>query len=68
MATLNKLFTKYKVPATVRKFLKKRVQEQVKFDPFATQKERERAVIEEYLAELQSEKDNIVSQIEEGLA
>lgn len=46
-------------------YLSKKVKKQAKVDPFATQAQRERTVVQEYLADMQTEKDNILTQIKE---
>ncbi len=64
--SLIKLLKKHGVSAPEITLLKRRAEEQVKVDPFATKRERERAVIEEYLTELQSERENILTQVQGG--
>ena len=62
--SLTKLLKKHGLSAPEISLLKRRAEDQVKVDPFATKKARERAVIEEYLTELQSERENILTQVQ----
>lgn len=64
--SLTKLLKKHGLSAPEITLLKRRTEEQVKVDPFATKKEREKVVVEEYLTEMQSEKENILTQIQGG--
>ena len=66
--SLTKILKKHGLSAPEINLLKKRAEDQVKVDPFATKKERERAVVEEYLTEMQLEKENILSQIQGGVS
>ena len=64
--SLIRLLKKHGLSTPEITLLKKRAEDQVKVDPFATKKARERAVVEEYLTELQSERENILTQVQGG--
>ena len=60
---IKELMQKYEFSAEEIIYINNKIRHQAKVDPFASKKNRAKTVIKEYLTTLQSEKDNILRQV-----